>query len=120
MNELLRDHPDLVEAYLGALEMAARELLTSQPSWSEEATIVLLHQPQGEVTIAPLRSLAGLLEPISIPGIDIYAWLRLQGKTMDPLQASLRAGATESHVSLFSAINRSWLGGVQPPETEDC
>jgi hypothetical protein len=46
MNDLLRHHPDLVEEYLGALELAAEQLL-AQPSWSAEAICVLLHQPQG-------------------------------------------------------------------------
>jgi hypothetical protein len=53
MNDLLRYHPELVEEYLGAVELAAEQLL-ALPSWSEEAPIVLLHQPQGGVSIAPI------------------------------------------------------------------
>jgi hypothetical protein len=89
MNDLLLNHPDLVEEYLGALEIAAEKLL-ALPSWSEEATIVLLHQPQGGVSIAPIQGLAGLLEPISIPGIDTYARMRFEGKGIDEaLQACI-------------------------------
>jgi len=89
MNDLLRQHPDLVEEYLGALELAAAKLLALL-SWSEEATFVLLHQPQGGVTLAPIQGLAGLLEPISITGIDTYARLRLEGKGIDEaLQARI-------------------------------
>jgi len=89
MNDLLRNHPDLVEEYLGALELAAEKLL-ALPSWSAEATFVLLHQPQGGVSIAPIQGLAGLLMPISTAGIDAYARLRFEGKDMDAaLQASI-------------------------------
>ena len=89
MNDLLRHHPDLVEEYLGTLELAAEKLL-ALPSWSEEATCVLLRQPEGGVSIVPIKGLAGLLEPISIAGIDTYARLRLEGKGIDEaLQACI-------------------------------
>ncbi len=59
MNDLLRNHPDLVEDYLGALGLAAGHLLT-MPSWSDEAPPVLLHQPLGGVTLASIQGLPGL------------------------------------------------------------
>jgi hypothetical protein len=78
------------------LELAAEKLL-DLPSWSEEAPWVLLHQPQGGVSIAPIQGLAGLLEPISIPGFDAYARLRLEGKGMDE---ALQAWSDQPRVDL--------------------
>ena len=129
MNDLLRNHPDLVEEYLGALELAAEKLL-DLPSWSEEATCVLLHQPQGGVSIAQVQGLPGLLEPISSAGFDTYARLRFEGKSVDaalqacietyvvnPSQAQdpelLEPLVTEAQVLKFAALAQ--LGFVRDP-----
>ena len=92
MNDLLRYHPDLVEEYLGALELAAEKLL-ALPSWSAVATCVLLHQPQGGVSIAPIQGLAGLLEPISSAGLETYARMRFEGMRVDAALQGLRRPA---------------------------
>ena len=47
MNDLLRHHPDMVEKYLGALELAGEKLL-AQASWSAEATCCSCISPKVE------------------------------------------------------------------------
>ena len=49
-------HQALVEDYRESFEFAAAKLL-AQPSWTLEATVVLMHLHNGAVTIGPVRSL---------------------------------------------------------------
>ena len=56
MPDLADIHQALVEDYRESFEFAAGKLL-AQPSWTLEATVVLMHLHNGAVTIGPVRSL---------------------------------------------------------------
>ena len=54
MPDLADIHQALVEDYRESFEIAAGKLL-AQPSWTLEATVVLMHTETGEVTIGPVQ-----------------------------------------------------------------
>ncbi|QPN56623.1 hypothetical protein I1E95_16485 [Synechococcus sp. CBW1107] len=77
MSDLARIHQALVEDYRESFVIAAGRLM-ALPSWTLEATVVLMHTQTGEVTIGPVRSLPLWLDHLS-PELDAFVRLQVQG-----------------------------------------
>ena len=77
MPDLAQIHQALVEDYRESFVVAADQLL-AQPSWTLEATVVLMHLHNGEVTIGPVRSLPLWLDHLP-PELDAFVRLQQQG-----------------------------------------
>jgi hypothetical protein len=105
MSDLVDIHQALVEDNRRAFENAAGQLL-SQPSWTLEATVVLMHTETGEVTIGPVRSLPLWLDHLP-PELDVFVRLQEQGVSFEAAYAQCLAEQGQEFVDACEAAMRS-------------
>ncbi|MCP9841949.1 hypothetical protein KBY93_15135 [Synechococcus sp. J7-Johnson] len=104
MENLSDVHQALVEEYRESMVIAAGKLL-AQPSWTLEATVVLMHLHSGGVTIGPERSLPLWLEHLP-PELDAFVRLQDQGMSFEEAYAQCLAEQGEEFVDAFDAAKR--------------
>ncbi|WP_094510658.1 hypothetical protein [Synechococcus sp. MW101C3] len=105
MSELGDIHQALVEDNRGAFENAADQLL-AQPSWTLEATVVLMHTETGEVTIGPVRSLPLWLDHLPSE-LDAFVRLQEQGVSFEAAYAQCLAEQGQEFVDACETAMRS-------------
>ncbi|WP_094555441.1 hypothetical protein [Synechococcus sp. 1G10] len=104
MENLSDVHQTLVEDYRESMVIAADKLL-AQPSWTLEATVVLMHLHSGAVTIGPVRSLPLWLEHLP-PELDEFVRLQDQGVSFDEAYVQCLAEQGQEFVDACEAAKR--------------
>jgi hypothetical protein len=105
MPDLADIHEALVEDYRESFEIAAAKLL-AQPSWTLEATVVLMHTETGEATIGPVRSLPLWLDHLP-PELDAFVRLQEQGVPFEEAYAQCLAEQGQEFTDACEAAKRS-------------
>jgi hypothetical protein len=105
MPDLTGIHQALVEDYRESFEIAAGKLL-AQPSWTLEATVVLMHLHNGAVTIGPVRSLSLWLDHLP-PELDEFVRLQEQGVPFEEAYARCEAEQGQEFIDAYVAAKRS-------------
>jgi hypothetical protein len=105
MPDLAQIHQALVEDYRESFVVAADQLL-AQPSWTLEATVVLMHFHNGEVTIGPVRSLPLWLDHLP-PELDAFVRLQQQGVPFEEAFAQCLAEQGQEFTDACETAKRS-------------
>jgi hypothetical protein len=105
MADLAQIHQALVEDYHESFQVAAGKLL-AQPSWTLEATVVLMHLNSGAVTIGPVQNLPLWLEHLP-PELDVFVRLQEQGMPFEEAYAQCLAEQGQEFVAACEAAKRS-------------
>ncbi|MCP9841637.1 hypothetical protein KBY93_13485 [Synechococcus sp. J7-Johnson] len=85
--------------------MITADKLLAQPSWTLEATVVLMHLHNGGVTIGPVRSLPLWLEHLP-PALDAFVRLQEQGVSFEEAYEQCLAEHGQEFVDACGAAKR--------------